>query len=138
MSGPYHPTGRAAVSPTSPQAHAVCDRCGFRYLHRDLAWQYDWAGVQLLNKRILVCDTCLDIPQPNGQKTIIIPPDPLPIMDPRPEAYGVEVPSFMGLVGSDESPAPNALTEVDGTELTQEIRVTPNPSASPPFTYEDE
>jgi hypothetical protein len=138
MSGPWHPTGRGKVSQTNPQALAVCDRCGFTYNHVDLAWQYDWAGIQLQNKRILVCDTCLDIPQPNGQKTIIIPPDPLPIMNPRPEAYGVEVPSFMGLVGSDESPAANALTLVDGEEITQEIRVTPNPSASPPYTYEDE
>lgn len=137
MSGPWHPTGRARVSKTSPQAHAVCDRCGFTYNHINLKWQFDWAGIQLQNKRILVCETCLDVPQQNGRRTIIIPPDPLPIENPRPEAYGVEVPSFMGLVGSDESPAPNALTETDGTEMTQEIRVTPVPG-DPNYFYEDE
>jgi hypothetical protein len=137
MSGPWHPTGRGRVSSTNPQALAVCDRCGFTYNHVDLKWQFDWAGTQLLNKRILVCETCLDTPQPNGQRTIIIPPDPLPIENPRPEPYSVEVPSFMGLVGSDESPAPNALTQTDGSEMTQEIRVTPSPG-DPAYYYEEE
>jgi len=43
----------------------------------------------------------------------------------------------MGLVGSDESPAANALTEVDGKALTQEIRVTPSPG-DPAYYYEEE
>ena len=137
MSGPWHPTGRAKVSQTKPQAHAVCDRCGFRYLHVDLTWQYDWAGIQMQNKRILVCETCLDTPQQNGRRTVILPPDPQPIINPRPEAYGVEVPSFMGLVGSDASPDANALTQVDGDPMTQEIRVTPQPD-DPYYIYEDE
>lgn len=137
MSGPWHPDGRASTNPTAPQAHAVCDRCGFRYLHVDLDWQYDWAGIQLQNKRVLVCQTCLDVPQENGQRTIILPPDPQPILNPRPEQYSVEVPSFMGLVGSDSSPAANALTTVDGDPMTQEIRVTPLPD-DPYFIYEEE
>lgn len=80
------PTGRAAVSRARPEAHAVCDRCGFRYLHRDLHWQYQWSGVRLQNIRLLVCDECYDTPQEQLRR-IVIPPDPLPIMNPRPENY---------------------------------------------------
>lgn len=93
MSGVWHPTGRARVSPRRPQALGVCDRCGFIYQHNALRWQFEWQGLQLQNLNILVCRDCLDVPQPQ-LKTIIIPPDPLPVLNPRPEPYTVEVPSY--------------------------------------------
>ena len=74
--------GRARTSSRSPQAHAICDRCGFRYNHVDLQWQYDWAGASLINKRILVCDTCNDVPQ-QQLRAIIVPADPMPVINPR-------------------------------------------------------
>lgn len=80
------PHGRATVSRSRPHAFAICDRCGFQYNHKDLEWQYQWAGPRLQNLRILVCRTCMDMPQ-EGLRTIIIPPDPVPISNPRPEAY---------------------------------------------------
>ena len=79
-------TGRAAVSQTRPEAHGICDRCQFRFLHRDLSWQMQWRGTQLQNIRLLVCDSCKD--KPNEQlRTIVLPPDPIPIMNARPENY---------------------------------------------------
>lgn len=39
------------------------------------------------NLRVLVCDSCYDKPQQSGQRTILIPADPVPIMNPRPEFY---------------------------------------------------
>lgn len=55
--------------------------------HDELQWQYDWLqGPRLFNRRILVCRSCLDIPQESG-RTIVLPPDPVPIQNPRPEAY---------------------------------------------------
>lgn len=79
--------GRATTDPDSPSAHGICDRCGFRYLHRDLVWQYSYRGNALTNIRILVCtQTCLDVPF-EFNKPIILPPDPLPIKDPRPEFF---------------------------------------------------
>lgn len=78
------PHGRARVDPTSPAAFAVCDRCGFWYSHRSLRWQVDYRGMKLQNLRILVCDRCYDDPQPQ-LKPRIIGPDPLPIMNARPE-----------------------------------------------------
>ncbi len=83
-------TGRAFVDPSSPRAFAVCDRCGRWYNHRDLVWQYEWAGTQLINIGALVCtDTCVDIPQIQ-LKTIILPPDPYPILNARVEPFTLD------------------------------------------------
>lgn len=79
-------SGRARVSSRNPQAFGVCDRCGFWYNHVDLQWQYDWAGASLINKRILVCDTCNDTPQ-QQLRAIALPADPVPVMNPRTEPY---------------------------------------------------
>lgn len=78
--------GRARTDPGNPRAHAICDRCGFRYNHEDLRFQYDWAGATLVNKQILVCQRCLDEPQ-EQLRTAIIPADPVPIMNPRPQLF---------------------------------------------------
>ena len=75
-------SGRARTSATNPQAHAICDRCGFRYNHVNLKWQYDWAGASLINKRMLVCNTCYDVPQ-EQLRAIVVPADPMPIINPR-------------------------------------------------------
>lgn len=75
-------SGRARTSSSSPQAHAICDRCGFRYNHVDLQWQYDWRGAALQNVRILVCNSCVDVPQ-EQLRAIVVPADPIPIMQPR-------------------------------------------------------
>ena len=74
--------GRARTSSTSPQAHAICDRCGFRFNFVDLQWQYEWRGAALMNIKILVCRRCLDTPQENV-RSIIVPADPQPIVNAR-------------------------------------------------------
>ena len=79
-------SGRARTSARNPQAFAVCDRCAIWSNHVDLRWQYDWAGASLINKRILVCNTCYDEPQ-QQLRAIIIPADPTPIINPRVEPY---------------------------------------------------
>jgi hypothetical protein len=56
------------------------------YNHDRLQWQFDYAGAGLINKRILVCSPCLDTPQ-NQLRSIILPADPVPIMNPRVENY---------------------------------------------------
>ena len=80
------PHGRAAVSPSNPRAFAICDRCGFLYNHVHLQWQFDYRGAALMNTRILVCDSCLDVPQ-NQLRNIVIPADPTPIMNARIQDY---------------------------------------------------
>lgn len=100
--------GRARTNASAPQAHAICDRCGFRYNHVDLKWQYQYAGAGLQNLRILVCCRCLDTPQ-DQLRSIVIPADPVPVINPRPEFYvldeeGTSSPPF----GSDFSADYNA------------------------------
>jgi hypothetical protein len=59
------------------------------YNRDQLQWQWDWQqGPRLFNLRILVCPTCLDVPQESG-RTIVLPPDPVPIANPRPENYAL-------------------------------------------------
>lgn len=79
-------SGRARVSSRNPQAFGVCDRCAMWYNHADLRWQFDWAGASLINKRILVCETCYDEPQ-EQLRSIALPADPVPIINPRTEPY---------------------------------------------------
>lgn len=78
--------GRARTNPSNPQAHAICDRCGFRYNRVDLNWQYDWRGATMQNIRILVCNTCMDTPQ-EQLRAIVVPADPVPIIQPRTQDF---------------------------------------------------
>src|SRR5690242_11718892 len=85
--------GRARVDPSNPQAFAICDRCGMRRNHVDLAWQFEWFGNELRNKRILVCaDKCIDVPH-EFTRPPVLPPDPVPIQNPRPELAAQTVPA---------------------------------------------
>lgn len=78
--------GRARISAKSPQAAAVCDRCGGVFSHTSLMWQFDWAGASLINKRLLVCRACTDGPQ-QQLRSITLPADPPVIMNSRPQDY---------------------------------------------------
>jgi hypothetical protein len=82
-------SGKARTDVNNPRAFAVCDRCGQWRNHVDLQWQYDYRGRTLANLRILVCETCLDDPQPQ-LKPRIIPPDPLPIANARVESFAYD------------------------------------------------
>lgn len=96
-------TGLAEVDSRYPRAHAICDRCGFRFNHTQLRWQHDWRGPRMQNLRILVCQSCYDAPQQSGQRTILIPADPIPIMNARPEAYTTDNNPLSG-IGADPFP----------------------------------
>jgi hypothetical protein len=97
----------------------------------------DWRGPRIQNLRILVCQTCYDQPQMNGQRTIILPPDPIPIMNPRPDPH-----MFMGQSSSPDpyqSGSPNTIatessnpivTQTSCSPLITEIGVTPTPTSS--------
>jgi len=79
--------GRAIANARNPRAQAVCDRCGMWYQRQNLVFQRDWRGTNLQNLYILVCTrTCLDVPQ-SQLRSIVIPPDPVPIYQPRVENF---------------------------------------------------
>lgn len=75
-------SGRARTNPSSPRAHAVCDRCGFRYNFVDLREQMEWRGAALMGIKILVCSDCYDTPQ-EQLRAIVVPADPTPIVNAR-------------------------------------------------------
>lgn len=80
----------ARVNPQNPEAFAQCDRCGFWRNMSDLVWQVEWAGTHIYNERILVCqDRCFDTPQEQF-RTIILPPDPPPILNARVPNFAYE------------------------------------------------
>lgn len=96
-------------------------------------WLYQWQGVKLQNQRLLVCTrTCNDRPQPQ-LKTIVIPPDPLPVLNPRPENYAETVPSYIAT----ETPAfeGSDITTESGDNLTWEVGDTPLPDPNNPVIY---
>ena len=133
MSGPWHPTGRARVSQRSPEAHGICQRCGFRYLRKDLVPQFQWAGVKLQNLELYVCTrTCLDRPQMQ-LKTIIIPADPVPVYRPFPEVYSETVPNFVAT--EDPTFAGTDVTTEAGDNLIWEIGDELLPDPNNPTIY---
>ena len=83
-----HPR-RTVTDRMKPAAWGTCDRSGFIDNHHNLCWQYEWAGDKLINLKILVTPDMLDQPQ-RQLGTIILPPDPLPIRDARPEQYAID------------------------------------------------
>lgn len=102
-------SSRAWADIRRPQPWGFCDRCGFRYMHSALRWQYDWRGTSLQNLRILVDHRCEDVPQPQ-LKAIIIGPDPYPVMNPRP--------GFQATEEGNQPPVQTPLEIIEGGEGT--------------------
>jgi len=91
-------SGRAQTSARNPRAFGVCDRCGIWTNHDKLSWQFDWRGASLMNTRILVCETCLDVPQ-SQLRAIIVPADPVPIQNPRVESFAADETNYRSTSG---------------------------------------
>lgn len=83
-----HPRG-ARTNPRSPRGWGTCERCGFVVNLYKLQNQSDWRGLRLMPIGIMVCDTCLDVPQ-RQLGTIILSPDPEPLLGALPEPYAID------------------------------------------------
>lgn len=135
-------SGRARTSARSPQAHAICDRCGFRYNHVNLKWQFDWSGASLVNRRMLVCNSCYDEPQ-QQLRAIVIPADPVPIQNPRIEYFvnaetnnrttsgqnSVDPTTGLPVIGGN-----NRITQSNGNRVTQQTGEAPGGTNTQPGT----
>jgi hypothetical protein len=106
----------------------VCDRCGGVLNHVDLSWQFDWAGAALVNKRLLVCNSCMDTPQ-SQLRSIVLPADPPVIMNARPQDYVTASTNYRVTSGQDTVnfrtgiPVPGGdfrITEDDQFRVTQQ------------------
>jgi len=126
-------SGRARTNASAPQAHAICDRCGFRYNHVNLRWQYDWRGTTLQNLRFLVCNPCYDQPQ-QQLRAIVVPADPVPIQNPRIEPYVADEANNRVTSGQNTvDPTTNIPVPGGNTRITQDnsTRVTQQTGEAP-------
>jgi hypothetical protein len=78
--------GRARVDAHAPAAFGVCDYCGTWYNLTSLRSQTEFYGDSIQDKGYLACYRCLSQPQPQ-LSTPILPEDPIPVLNPRPEYY---------------------------------------------------
>jgi len=81
--------GKAVINPSAPAALGICDRCGDLHNLRNLRFQFDWAGPTMINKQVRVCPRCYDRPQ-EQLRTVILPPDPMPVRDARLELFDID------------------------------------------------
>lgn len=116
----WHPKN-AEVDGESPRAWSTCDRCGFIYNLHKLQWQYSYMGAfQAINTRLLVCSSCLDPLNPSDQ-AYILPPDPAPIFNARPEPYTIDETSWLTTQAGD------VIATQDGNSLISPI---PSPDST--------
>ena len=111
----------AEVDPENPAMWMTCDRCGRIWNSFNMAFQFDYRGSSMLqNLRILCCPTCLDVPQPQ-LAPYVLPPDPPPIFNARPEPYALDEDSYLSTAGS-------SIFSLDGDTLVTDggDPITPN------------
>lgn len=83
-----HPK-RARTDPTSPRGWATDQRSGFVVNAQDLQMQSEWRGLRLLPTGTLTVEPYLDQPQ-RQLGTIILSPDPVALVNARPENYPID------------------------------------------------
>ncbi|HEY3526886.1 MAG TPA: hypothetical protein VGK47_11855 [Nitrososphaeraceae archaeon] len=81
------PKGKyVTIDPKNPEALAICDYSGLPCLHKDLVRQMEWRGEGLVWTGLLVNKRFADIPNEQGRSPIL-PPDPIPVSNPRPQFF---------------------------------------------------
>jgi hypothetical protein len=93
-------------------ANAFCDRTGFVCKRSDLRKQMKWQGTDLVWTGLWVHKDFLDIPNPS-MRTIILPPDPVPVSEPR-HGLGLDAPVPTQDAGTQEQRL-NALNNINST-----------------------
>jgi len=79
----------ARVDPTSPKGWATDMRSGFITNAENLIEQHEWRGLKVMPTGTLTHARYLDKPQ-RQLGANILPPDPTPLMNARPEQYPVD------------------------------------------------
>ena len=116
----WHPKN-AEVDADAPRAWGSCDKCGMIWQLDKLQWQYSYQGAfQPMNTRYLVCPKHIDPLNPQDQ-AYILPPDPEPIFNARPEPYVLDETSWLSTQDGD------VITAEDGEQFITPI---PNPNST--------
>lgn len=83
----YRPHGKyTRIDPSNPTARGVCDYTGFWFNRTDLVRQMEWRGNSLEWTGFYVGRPFLDVPNEQNRPPIL-PPDPVPIKEPRTLKY---------------------------------------------------
>lgn len=69
----------------------------------------------MINLRLLVCNKCLDAPT-DQLRTIVLPPDPPPVYNARPEAYTLDETDWIVTEGGNQ-----IIETEDGADLIKQI-----------------
>ena len=89
------------IDVNNPRAVAVCDGCGMWTMHNSLVEKHDYrGGVTPVGLNLWVCGVCDDVPNPYFSK-MVLGPDPVPVRNPRPEAYPANDPNKMLFICAD-------------------------------------
>ncbi len=116
------PHPRRATTNPHDGPWTTCDRCGFVTSMNKMQFQYDFVGgATPQNLGFLVCPTCLDGLSFQNM-LLILPPDPAPIFNTRPEPYAVDETNWLTSHDGD------ILSTQDGEEFITSI---PSPSQIP-------
>lgn len=132
-------SGRARTSPSNPRAHAICQRCGFRYNRVNLKFQHDWRGSTLQDLRILVCNSCYDTPQ-EQLRTIVLPADPTPVYWPSTQDFVTASTDYRTTSGQNTIDPVTGIPVIGGdTRITQndDVRVTQETGEPPHGTNQE-
>lgn len=122
-------SGRARTSAKNPRAFSVCQRCGIWNNRVNLQFQFEWRGATLQNTFILVCKTCLDIPQEQN-RAITLPADPVPIFYPSVENFEQADTSYLAVT------APTVYDKVTGIPIPPDaLRVTEDCQNRNPYPF---
>ncbi len=121
MAWRYH--GCFVPDPYRGRAHGQCDRCNRQWALNDLQYQYDFRGDTGTKTRGRVFPEGMDKPY-EGNRPVKIPPDPVPVLDPRVEPFLAEenagtpfvVPAFSAEGYTTEYGSSSYVTE-DGTGI---------------------
>lgn len=84
-------SGRARIRIRRPRAMAESDRSGFWFSRDQMVRQLQWSGNQLIDTGLLVGPDEVDLPQQQFRAPIL-PPDPRPIVNPRPSPNVTGIP----------------------------------------------
>lgn len=123
---------RAEVNADSPQGWSTCDQCGWQTNLNKMSWEKQWYGPTLRNTGFLLCQVCNEKSKPAPfLQTLILPPDPPPLMNARPENYDADENSYRALQDDDIR-----ITQTDGIRIVQiadeELLFPPNPPPAVP------
>lgn len=122
----WKPTN-AEVDPDNPRAWATADCCGFIWPLHMLQWQYAYQGSTMpQNTRMLKCPKHLDPLNP-ADMPYILPPDPLPVFNARPENYTLDETSWLStqdddiITTQDDEPILANIPNIDAVAATAHL-----------------